>query len=91
MTVAMRRPWLAAAPLSLLIACAAEPGEEPPPGLTAAEDRQLDAAAERLDREREDYEAGLAAQQAADAASTAQSADPTDPAANGAGQPEPAR
>jgi hypothetical protein len=36
-------------------------------GLTAAEERRLDEAAQRLDREREGYEAELAAQARADA------------------------
>lgn len=54
-----------------LSGCGGDAPAEGEEGLTAAEERQLDEAAQRLDRAREDYEAGMAAQARADAAADA--------------------
>lgn len=59
-------PMLAVA--SLLAGCGGDAPEDGEDGLTAAEERQLDDAAERLDAEREAYEAEIAAQARDDAA-----------------------
>lgn len=56
----------------LVISCGETETEDGADTLTATEGRQLDAAAERLDSEREAYEAGMAAQARADAAAAAQ-------------------